>query len=97
MMKSLADILKNKGNKSPFMRGVLTAAAVDTANIFLEENFGENGKKLAKAIYIKNGILVIACLSSVMAQEIRFKEEQLKKQLNLRCGENTVKKVRYLS
>ena len=31
-------------------------------------------KKLAKAMYIKNGILVIACLSSIMAQEIKMKE-----------------------
>lgn len=96
-MKSLGDILKSKGTKSPFMRGVLTAAAVDVANIFIEENWGENGVKSAKAMYVKNGILVIACLSSIMAQEIRFKESQLLEKVNSRCGNNMAKKIRYLS
>lgn len=97
MMKSLGDILKSKGRQSPFMRGVLSAGAVDVANIFIESQWGEEGKKLAKAVYIKEGNLVIACLSSVMAQEMKFKEADLIAKINAQFGKNMVKKVRYLS
>ena len=96
-MKSLGDILKNKRALSPFMKGVVAAAVVDSANIFIEENWGEQGKKLAKAIYLKNGILVIACLSSIMAQEIKMKESQLLAKVNAKSSTSAVKKIRYLS
>jgi hypothetical protein len=96
-MKSFADILKNKSHNSSFIRGVLSAGLVDNANIFIEENWGEEGKKLAKAIYVKNGVLVIACLSSIMAAEIRLKEQGLLNRINNKYGEMQVKKVRYLS
>lgn len=97
IMKSMGEILKAKGSKSPFMHSVLCAGAVDMANIFIEEIWGENGKKLAKAMYIKNSILVIACLSSIMAQEIKMKEAELINRVNAKCGSSMVKKVRYLS
>lgn len=97
MMKSFADILKSKGRQSPFIKGVLSAALVDNANIFIETNWGEGGKKLAQAIYVKNGVLVIACLSSIMAQEIKLKERQLLSKLNEKYSETPVKKIRYLS
>ncbi len=97
MMKSMGDILKSKGRKSAFMQGVLSAAAVDMANIFIEEYWGENGKKLAKAVYIKNGNLVIACLSSIMAQELRMREAELLAKVNAKCGSSMVQNIRYLS
>ena len=97
MMKSLADILKYKSRSSPFIKGVLSSALVDSANIFIEENWGEEGKKLAQAIYVKNGILVIACLSSIMAQEMRMKQGALLNKLNEKYSGIEVKKIRYLS
>lgn len=96
-MKSMGEILMSKGKKSAFMQGVLSAAAVDMANIFIEEYWGENGKKLAKAMYVKNGNLVIACLSSIMAQEIRMREADLISKVNSKCGNSMVKNIRYLS
>ncbi len=96
MMKSMGEILLSKGKKSPFMQGVLAAAAIDMANIFIEDYWGENGKKLAKAMYIKNGNLVIACLSSIMSQEIRMREAELIAKVNAKCGSSMVRNVRYL-
>ena len=96
MMKSMGEILMGKGRKSPLMQGVLSAAAIDIANIFIEDYWGENGKKLAKAMYIKNGNLVIACLSSIMAQEIRMREAELLAKVNSKCGNSMARNVRYL-
>lgn len=97
IMKSMGEILKAKSSKSPFMHSVLCAAAIDMTNIYIEEIWGEEGKKLAKAMYIKNGVLVIACLSSIMAQEIKMKEAELLNKVNAKCGSSMVKKIRYLS
>lgn len=97
MMKSMGEILKLQSRKSPFMQGVLSAAAIDMANIFIEEIWGDKGTKLAKAMYIKQGVLVIACLSSIMAQEIRLRESELLAKVNAKCGSTMAKKIRYLS
>jgi len=96
-MKSLADILKNKQRLSPMMRGVLAAQVVEYANDFIALKWGENGTRSSKAVYIKNGTIFIACLSSVIAQEIRLHEAELLKAVNQKSGENNLKKIRYLS
>ncbi len=97
MMKSLADIIKSKARLSPMMKGVLAAGAIGIVNDFILSTWGEEGEKLARAVYIKNTTLYIACLSSIMAQEIKMREEELKKIVNTRCGTDTIRKVRYLS
>ncbi|EKD43965.1 MAG: hypothetical protein ACD_72C00054G0002 [uncultured bacterium] len=97
MIQSLGEILRRQTKLSPMMKGVLAAGVIGIANTFMENTWGEEGKKLAKAVYIKNKNLYIACLSSVMAQEIRMKEADLVKHVNLKCGVGTIQKVRYLS
>jgi predicted nucleic acid-binding Zn ribbon protein len=94
-MKSLGEIFKQKNKKTPLMRGVLAAGAVELVNIFIQQNIAE-GSKLARAIYLKNSTLVIACLSSLMAQEIKLREKEIIKQINEKCGQGTVLKIRYV-
>lgn len=95
--QSLKDILKYSPKKSSVTRGILAAGAVDAANQFIYSKFGEPSKKLARAVYVKNQILVIASLSPIMAQEIKMQELQLIATINEKCGPSTVLKIQYLS
>ena len=68
---------------------------VEKANEILLAICGENIKDQAKAMYIKNKILNIACLSSIAAQEIKFKEKDLIAKIN--SNGKVVDKIRYIS
>ena|SRR3989339_229280 len=96
-METLADILKQKSSASPLMRGVKTAMVLEEANGLLLEIFGESITDRARALCLKNKIITMACLSSVLAQEIRLNEKRILKELNTKFGQATVEKLRYLS
>jgi hypothetical protein len=79
------------------VKGVQAAMAVEVANNLISEFWGSAGARYARALYIKNKILTIACLSSSMAQEIKLREAEIVRRLNQSQGIRTVEKVRCLS
>lgn len=58
--------------------------------------FGEELGRQARALYFKDNWLTLAVLSSVLAQEIRFREGEILTFLNERFGQGTVERLRYL-
>ena len=96
-MKSLADLLKQKQDLSPLWRGVNASLIVAEANRLLLEFFGEASRQHAQAMYFKNATLTFACLSSVMAQEIKLHAKELMAKINQKFGANTVIKIKYLA
>jgi len=96
-MLSLGSILKNTASRSPIIRGVQSAMLVEMANDIIISMWGEAGKRYARALYIKNKILTIACLSSSMAQEIKIRERELIDNINKKSEGQVVEKVRCLS
>ncbi len=79
------------------MRGVSAALAVETANDVLREFYGAAVSQHARAVYLKNQVLTIACLNSVAAQEIKLNETRVLERLNQKLPVGLVKKIRYLS
>lgn len=96
-MKSLGDLLKKNAGTSPVWRKVQAAMVVEEANDVLSKLFGEESKKYARAMYVKEKNLAIACLSSVIAQEIRLNQVKIISLINTKFGKNTVEKIKYLS
>jgi len=96
-MQALGDILKIKYNRSPVAKSIAASMMVDTSNQVLYSLLGEAAKKYARAIYVKNKILTITCLSSVIAQEIKLNEKKLLLEINKKLGDNVVEKIRYLA
>lgn len=96
-MQSLGNILNFKAKRSAVMKGVLGALAVETADKILIGIFGEKAKESCRTTYLKNRVLTIACLSSVMAQEIRLRECQIIKAINEKLGSREVEKIKYLA
>lgn len=96
-MKALGDILKYKSRQTPLMKGVIAAQAVEAANKFIFDRWGQTGAELAQAAYLKNGVMHIGCLNSIMAQEMRLAENDFLTAINKVCGSGMVQKIRYLS
>lgn len=96
-MRSLGDLLKNHTGQSPIWKKVGAAMVVEEANAIMTKLFGEESKKYARAMYVKSGDLAIACLSSVIAQEIRLNQGKIIGEINKKFGPKTVEKIKYLS
>lgn len=78
------------------MRQVRGALAVATANDVLISIFGEAAHHTCRAAYVKNKVLAIACLSSVLVQEIRLREKEIIRTLNHKLGVEEVDKIHCL-
>jgi len=53
--------------------------------------------KQIKPLHIKNNILTIACLSSLVMQEVQYREKEIIEKINKEVGGETVRKLRYES
>ena len=96
-MKSLGNIIKIKTNASPIFRGAASALVIDSANIFLMENFGEEILNQARAAYLRHGILTVTCLSDATAQTIKQKERALIDYIHKKLGGKVIKNLRFLA
>lgn len=76
-------------------RQVETAVILDKFNDLCYEKLGDQSSGKVKAIYIKNKILTVACLNSVLAQEIQFNVHIFIKKINEEFG-YVVERVKFL-
>ena len=96
-MDSLGSIFGNKDRRSALMRGVANSMAVEEANKLLISIFGEPAKNTCQVMSVKNKILTVACLSSVLEEKIQLREKEIINSLNKKLGEIVVEKIRFLS
>ena len=59
--------------------------------------FGDNLGRQVRVLYFKDNVLTLVILSSVLAQEIRFRESDIILFLNNKFGQGTVERIRYLT
>jgi len=78
-------------------RGVDASLVVEFTNTVLENFFGAQVSNSAKAVYYKSSNLTIAALSSIAAQEIKFREKDIIMEINNKFGQNKVRKIKYLA
>jgi predicted nucleic acid-binding Zn ribbon protein len=76
---------------------------VDAVNILKEAHkiiygrLGEDISAQVKPLYVKNKMLIIQCDSSLVAQELKYREQEIVFLINKRTGKQSVDKLRYLS
>lgn len=95
--KQLNEVIKGKYSKnSPFMQQVRAAMIVERVGQFLVNEFGQTVLERARPMYVRDKIINIASLSSVLAQEIRYREQKLIESINKEFGRGTVEKIRFI-
>ncbi len=95
MLCSIGNDLKKSINKAGIGREV---EAFQICNFWKDVIGGIFTKEIAEktqAIKYKNGVLTAAVLSSVLAQEFKFKEEEIKEEMNKKIGYKAVRKIRF--
>lgn len=96
-MQTLGSLLNRPNQNRPLLKQVRAVMVVESANEFIAKTYGQGAENQARAVYLKNNILTIACLSSVLAQEMRLREKELLQTVGAKFGPEAIKKVRYLA
>jgi hypothetical protein len=94
MLNSIGSDLKKSINKAGISRQIEAVAVCDLWERIICHIFGEQVSGKSQALHFKNGILTVAVLNPVLGQEFRFKEEEIKRELNKGRSE-FVRKIRF--
>jgi len=94
-MEHISKFLGKRIKQSGFSQQVKTSLIIEEFEKKIKEIFGANLSKKIKPLYIKNRILTIACLSSVMAQEISFKKNEIIEAINKIFKEEVLREIRF--
>jgi len=95
MLTSIGKNLKISINKAGISKQVEAALACQFWNEVIAEIFTPEVAAQSQALKYKNGTITVAVLSSVLAQEFKFKEEEIVQKLNKKIGSFAVRKIRF--
>ena len=95
MLHPIGRDLKKSISKAGISREIEAFQICESWQKIIKVIFTEEVAKKSQAIKFKNGAITVAVLSSVLAQEFKFKEGEIKEEINKKTGYNAVRKVRF--
>jgi len=95
-MDSLRNLLASRAGKFNLARQIEVSFILEKFNELVLQEFGSIAKGRAQAIYLKDGVICVAILSSPLAQEIKFREEKIINGLNGYFEQEVVRTIRYM-
>ena len=96
-MEGIKNILSKTVKKSGISRQVQASMVVEAFSEVVAEILGKQVSKKVKAMYLKDNILTIACLSSVLAQEVQLNQRKIINKINKKFDKTVVEKLRFLT
>lgn len=75
---------------------VKATLVLDKFDELCQRKWGQKAKEQVHGVYIKNKILTIMCVNSVIAQEIQLRAHLFIKEINKKFGE-VVERIKFLS
>jgi len=90
-------LLQKSVNKMGVGQQVQKALVMEEFMSLLEKKMNKNFANQLKPLYIKNQILNLSVMSSVLANEIRLHQEPILKKLNSKYKKTAVKEIRFLT
>jgi len=93
-MDSLKNLLSRRIRQSGLAKQVGTALIIEYFQKIASQELGDQAGKRIKPLYLKNNILTVACVSSVLAQELNLKKQLLLAELQKKFGPEAVKDIR---
>jgi len=83
--QSLGIILEKKVSRPDWHRGL-------NYNVILQKT----NEVLSQALYFRNGYLTIACLTDIVAQEIKMRKNDLIEAINHELGQNEIRQIKFM-
>lgn len=95
MFHDIKAILEKNIKQAGLRKQVDAINMVETFNGLAPYLLGQKIAQHTQAIYIRNKILTIQCSSSVIMQEVRYREYKIIRALNAKAGQQSIIKLRY--
>lgn len=96
MFLPLKNILSSAVRQKGLNKKIEAVLVLEEAQKILEQIFGSKIINKAKPIYLKNNVLVIAVLSSVVSQELKLRENEIVGKVNKKFGREIVRNLKFL-
>ena len=96
MLQTVGSLLPQSVRRCGIERQVQASRVIDAFHEELIKIFGPKILKRAQAKAIKNKVLAVAVLNSVLVQEIRLHQEEIIKGINARYNKTLVERLRFL-
>ena len=97
MFQPIGNLLGKSIKKSGASRQIEAAIVVEEATNILSKIIGKEAASRVRIMHLKDKALTIACLSSVLSQEIKLHQQELVNKLNKKFGREIVEKIRFLT
>lgn len=96
-MKIIGSLLWHSLRRAGIEKEMTAVLVCQAFEKILAKKFGIKIKNKIKVCYLKNQILTISVLSSVIAQEIKLNEKKFLKKINQKFGKKLVETIRFLA
>ncbi|MFH1326246.1 MAG: DciA family protein [Candidatus Falkowbacteria bacterium] len=97
MFHEIKNLLPQSIGRARMTRQVEAVNVVEEAYKIVHDRLGVDIAKQIKPFHVKNKILTIQCASSLIMQELKYREQEIVFLLNKRVGRQVVVKLRYFS
>lgn len=94
---SIDKIINKRFAKSPLKKEVTAALVCEEFDKLMLSVMGEKIENMARTMYLKDKVLSVACLSPVVAQELKMREGELIEKINGKMEDELVERLRLLT
>ena len=95
-MEHISKFLAQRIKQSGFSQQVKTSLIIEEFNKLIEVKFGAKLSKKIKPLYLKDKILTVACLNSIIVQELTFQKAELIEKINKKFGPKAITEIKFL-
>ncbi len=95
-MLHIKDILKKNIRKNALEPQVQTSLIIVEFDNLIKSLWGLNYQKKIKPLYVKNKILTVACLNSVIIQVITLRKPELIDKINQKFSLELIKDIKFI-
>ncbi len=96
MFQDIGSLLPKAIKKAGIDRGVEASRVQRVFSQIVGQILPSDLAKKVKPLYVKNKVLIVAALSSVVAEELRFQQDKIIANINKKLGKEVVKEIKYL-
>ena len=95
-MQHIKNLLKKRLNQAGLSKNIRTSLIIEEFEKIILQIIGNNASERVRPLYIKNGILTVACLSSAVMAEINFKKQLIINKINKKFNTLALKNIRFI-
>jgi len=96
MYFDIKSLLPKSIKRAGINKQIEATQVLEMFNKVVKDFFNDEFQRDLRPLYIKNKILTVACLSSIIAQELYFKEKDIIARINKSFGQEIINKIKYL-